>query len=51
MYTIKNLDDKYYKNYKYLLNNSSIKFNLVNKNLLFNFTFNDENIVCNYSLK
>ena len=43
------LDDKYYTKYKYLFNYSSLKFNLINTYLLYNFIYTDNNKVCNYS--
>ena len=45
------LDDKYYKIYKYLFNNTSSKFNLINTTILFNFTYNDDNSVCKNSFE
>jgi hypothetical protein len=42
------LDDKYYIKYKNLFNYSSVKFNLINTYLLFNFVFFDNNKLCNY---
>ena len=42
------LDDKYYIKYKNLFNYSSVKFNLINTYLLFNFVFSDNNKLCNY---
>jgi hypothetical protein len=46
------LNDKYYKKYKYLFNYSSLSFDYINKYLLFNFIFTDNNTLCNkYILK
>ena len=41
------LDDKYFKKYNLLFNYSVFKFDYINKNLLFNFIFTDNNTLCN----
>jgi hypothetical protein len=49
---IKQLNDKYYKNYKYLFIYTFLKFNYINKNILFNFIWqiiNNKYILCNYN--
>ena len=48
MYKITTLDDKYYKKYTSLFNYSLNKFNLINYYLLFNYTIQDDNKICNY---
>jgi hypothetical protein len=45
---ISKLDDKYYKKYKLLFNYDVNKFNLVNKTLLLNSIFSDDNKICNF---
>ena len=44
------LDDKYYKKYKYLFNYTSIKWNIINTYLLYNFIVSDDYKLCNYDL-
>ena len=47
-------NDKYYKKYTYLFNYSYDKFNLINKNILYNFMLQNEfggNKICNIDMK
>jgi len=49
---IKQLNDKYYKNYKSLFIYTFLKFNYINKYILFNFIWqiiNNKYILCNYN--
>jgi len=48
-YNILKLNDKYYTKYNYLFNYSSVKFNIINLNLLFNYTFSNDASLCNKS--
>ena len=50
MLILQKINDKYYKNYKYLFNYSNIKFNIINQNILFNYLYNNKNI-CNIDFK
>ena len=49
---INKINDKYFKNYKYLFNYTFLKFNYINKILLYNFIWNFKDntyFVCKYN--
>jgi hypothetical protein len=45
------INDKYYKYYNYLFNNTIDKFNLINNYILYNYFFNSNHEICGHFIK